>query len=1228
MVVTVSGVASAGVNFTVYVTPSISSLSPTSGAVGTPVTITGTGFQASQGSSTLTFNGVTATPTNWNNTQIKALVPTGATTGSVVETVDGLDSNGVSFTVKPTPSITSASPMSGSAGVLVTIMGTNFGSSQGSSTVKFNGTSAAPSSWSASRIVVAVPSAATTGNLVVHTSGVDVGAGSFRIVGITSLAVSPANLTLPIYSVQRFTAVATNSDQTTEDISTSVSWTSSATSVGTIDPTGVLTSIAQGQTTVQATFSSFTGSTALTIQGRSFVPVATLIQARQENTATLLPNGTVLIAGGYGGYAGSGSYDTLSSAEIYDPTAKSVSSTNGWLSTPRQGHSATLLPNGKVLLASGETPMGGGYYDDTPTAELYDPSAGTFTPTGNLNTARDGHAAVLLPNGTVLIVGGYLFDEGDFNGTASAEIYDPSTGQFTPTGSLSVARGGCTATLLNSGKVLVAGGADGFSVWSTSEIYDPSTGQFSPGPDLPTPLYGQSATLLSNGTVMLAGGTTSWMSSAQQNVLIYDPTANTFSPIQSMAVARDSQTSTTLNDGTILILAGDLSYNNYSTAELFQPSSQTFVGAGATVNNLAGCSGCTSTPGIVLHTATLLNDGTVFVAGGNFADGTVELYEPGLRVPLSLQITPGSASMVDGGTQQFVVKDDLGNQRSDATWTISDSTIASLQSPTQPTVTAVKPGQVTLTADVDGVEAQAQISVAPVSLQVTPASATMLIGGTRQFTVVDERGRPSNIASWTVSDSSIATITSDSSPTLTADASGTVTLTATVMGVSAQGQATVSGLGSLASGTPLWSTPSTATYSPLQLAQAIPSDTGGPDLYSVGLSSDGTQSVVQALTIDGQQLWQTSLPALSKTSVPDPFGGLLGSESCTSTNPMTLVDLNAGTGTLSWQLPFPTVVNGQTVCLPDQPKMAVRQDGAVAVSMPLQISPRVFVLDGSSGSTIANPSIPASSITDQFGDVSTCDCYSPVGQPIVDSDGSIYVEYEVRQIPYPPTTISSTLSLLQIMQDGTTNTIQLTSSDNSNLFPGSIIPDGNGGVVASWAVVPSDGSVPTNPYQAAYVVSGAVNTAYNLPFTPANFVVGADGLPVNPSLALGDNGIAFVTDGTSSGDSTNLSLGPKIVSLNLNSGAVNWTYQVGTQTTLALIAAANGGGVAAKSTSGGVDTVLRFDSSGNVTSDNWTGSAIGNFGGDFWLGYSSTGAAGYDAAPIELSTSPYYGSDG
>jgi regulation of enolase protein 1 (concanavalin A-like superfamily) len=154
--------------------PTITSLSPASGSVGTAVTIQGGNFGASKGSSTVTFNGTIATPTSWSASSIVVPVPTGATTGNVVVTVGGVASNALAFSVvaAAAPSITSLSPPSGPVGTAVTITGTNFGASKGTSTVTFNGTTATPTSWSASSIVVPVPTGATTGNVVVTVGGV------------------------------------------------------------------------------------------------------------------------------------------------------------------------------------------------------------------------------------------------------------------------------------------------------------------------------------------------------------------------------------------------------------------------------------------------------------------------------------------------------------------------------------------------------------------------------------------------------------------------------------------------------------------------------------------------------------------------------------------------------------------------------------------------------------------------------------------------------------------------------------------------------------------------------------------------------------------------------------------------------------------------------------------------------------------------------------------------
>jgi hypothetical protein len=152
-------------------TPNITSLSQTSGAVGTAITITGSNFGSSQGTSTVTFNGTTATVSNWSATSIIAPVPAGATTGPVVVTVGGIASNGVAFTVLTAPNITNVNPTSGPFGTSVTVTGTNFGASQGSSAVTFNAITGTPTSWSSTSIVVPVPNGATTGNIVVTVAG-------------------------------------------------------------------------------------------------------------------------------------------------------------------------------------------------------------------------------------------------------------------------------------------------------------------------------------------------------------------------------------------------------------------------------------------------------------------------------------------------------------------------------------------------------------------------------------------------------------------------------------------------------------------------------------------------------------------------------------------------------------------------------------------------------------------------------------------------------------------------------------------------------------------------------------------------------------------------------------------------------------------------------------------------------------------------------------------------
>jgi hypothetical protein len=160
----------------------VTSLAPTSTPAGGTVLITGTGFGPSQGSSVVTFNGVVATASAWNNTSITATVPATATSGPVVVTVNGEASNSVPFTVIQPPTISAVSPASGIPGQLVTITGSGFGATQGNSLLYFNGVAASATSWGPTTIVAPVPAAATTGPVMVRVGGLASNGSPFAVL--------------------------------------------------------------------------------------------------------------------------------------------------------------------------------------------------------------------------------------------------------------------------------------------------------------------------------------------------------------------------------------------------------------------------------------------------------------------------------------------------------------------------------------------------------------------------------------------------------------------------------------------------------------------------------------------------------------------------------------------------------------------------------------------------------------------------------------------------------------------------------------------------------------------------------------------------------------------------------------------------------------------------------------------------------------------------------------
>ncbi len=191
-------------------------------------------------------------------------------------------------------------------------------------------------------------------------------------------------------------------------------------------------------------------------------------------------------------------YVALRSAEIYDPRSKTFTSA-GEMTTPRLQHAAAMLADGRVLLMGGA--LGSGRHVQT-SAEIYDPTAGAFQPTGAMTVPRYKHAAAPLANGRVLVVGGS--NERDWRGRyASAEIYDPATGAFTATGSMRASRFKIldAVALLPNGEVLVGGGDE------RVEIYDPAAGAFRiVAGNLGADRQYVTATPLADGRVLIAGG--------------------------------------------------------------------------------------------------------------------------------------------------------------------------------------------------------------------------------------------------------------------------------------------------------------------------------------------------------------------------------------------------------------------------------------------------------------------------------------------------------------------------------------------------------------------------------------------------------------------------------------------------------------------------------------------------------------------------------------------------
>jgi len=339
----------------------------------------------------------------------------------------------------------------------------------------------------------------------------------------------------------------------------------------------------------------------VSVEKTGFTLTGSMKTQRYSHTATLLPNGLVYVAGG----------DSLDDfevvaiadqAELFNPATGAFQPGE---KVTREFHTATLLQNGDILFTGGFAGQtASGNWILTPTAELLKAGSTSLQTTGNMSVGRYSHTATLLLDGRVLITGGEAQSETKIIPTQTAEIYDPVSGTFTPAGNMGRARAFHSATLLLTGKVLITGGG------SDAELFDPATnsftsaGSFTPAGTVSN-VYG--ATLLADGRVLVTNGPTAPSQ-------LYDPVTGQFTPTGTMATWRANYTATLLPDGTVLIAGG------YIQVATSTPGTSSIVPVTSTeIYSLATGSftpGPTMRQGRYQHTATLLPDGSVLFVGG------------------------------------------------------------------------------------------------------------------------------------------------------------------------------------------------------------------------------------------------------------------------------------------------------------------------------------------------------------------------------------------------------------------------------------------------------------------------------------------------------------------------------------------------------------------------------------------------------------------------------------
>lgn len=441
---------------------------------------------------------------------------------------------------------------------------------------------------------------------------------SITVVAPTSINATPASTAIGIGTIVNLSAVGINGS-TISTLTSLVSWSTSDSTIASVTSTGIVTGIGAGTATITATFTGLPPATA-TVTVSTGLGGQNLATSRFDHTANLLSTGKILVAGGYV----TGPSDTIKTTELYDP-ATATWTTAAPLITERGDFTATELLDHTILVAGGANSM----ENNIPSTELYDPQNNTWNLTlvgvpGYMVTPRTYHSATLLQSGKVLVAGG---SSASISNLTDAELYDPGTKTWTATRPISIGRYSQTATPLQNGKVLIVGGYGGTTTntqnplpLGSAEIYDPATETWTQAANLHVERANHTATLLSNGMVLVVGGET-LSSVVLSSAELYDPANNTWTQINSLGNAREWHTATLLSDGlSVMVIGGVNAGSEVMPIEVYNSSTGTWASA-ASLNT-----------GRDTFTATLIpSTGKVLVVGGyNFPSSSslnsVELH--------------------------------------------------------------------------------------------------------------------------------------------------------------------------------------------------------------------------------------------------------------------------------------------------------------------------------------------------------------------------------------------------------------------------------------------------------------------------------------------------------------------------------------------------------------------------------------------------------------------------